>query len=121
MSAHIVSIGHVMLRTSDCARAVAFYREVVGLKLVVATTYFNAFELGDVHLCIVPGKPRVAAFDLTTNDVEGFRQRLRQAGVACSGITTGAYSGHTGFSFSDPDGHEIAVTNVHVLMSEVAP
>ena len=119
MTAHIVAIGHVSLRSADIARSVAFYRTVVGLKQVVATTHFNAFEVGSVHLCITPGTPRPASFDLTTQDVEGFRQRLRASGVACTGITTGAWSGHTGFCFTDPDGHEISVTNVHVAMPAV--
>ncbi len=119
LTPEVVAIGHVCLRTPDVPRLAAFYRDVVGLKLVVASQHFNAFEVGDVHFCIIAGAPRPAGFDFTTNDVEGYRQRLRAAGVACSGITVGAWSGHHGFDFTDPDGNVMTVTNAHLEMPAV--
>ena len=59
----IVAVGHVVIRTGDLQRCLAFYRDLLGLKQVIKGDYFNAFEVGLVHFCVMPGKPGEATFE----------------------------------------------------------
>ncbi len=45
----IVAVGHVILWTRDLSRSLDFYRDILGLKQVVRTPWFNAFEIGRVQ------------------------------------------------------------------------
>lgn len=112
-SGEIVAVGHVGIRSRDLPRTVAFYREAVGLKQVVKSEYFNAFEVGHVHLCITPGDPGDVHFDLTTDDIDACHDRLRQKEVPCTGIEENTQAHHRYFTFTDPDGHEITVYTAH--------
>ncbi len=109
----IVAIGHVGIQVHDVGCSIAFYRDTLGLKHVVEGDYFNAFEVGDVHLFIVPGEPSEAQFDFTSDDVDDFHARLIKAGVACSELKDNEEAGHRLFTFTDPDGHEITVYSAH--------
>jgi catechol 2,3-dioxygenase-like lactoylglutathione lyase family enzyme len=116
----ILAIGHVGLSTRDLRRSLTFYREALGLKQVVATPYFNAFEVGDVHLCITPGEPRDVHFDFTSDDVQGMRKQLVAKGTTCSEVKHLEIAGHDCFSVRDPDGHEITIYSAHQrVMPEV--
>ena len=109
----IVAVGHVILRTKDLSRSLDFYRNLVGLRQVIKGDFFNAFEVGDVHFCIMPGKPGRASFDFTSDDVDALHARLAAAGVRCTPPEEDKVSGHRGFEFHDPDGHEITVNSAH--------
>ena len=115
----IVAVGHVILRTKDVHRLVDFYKKTVGLKHVVKGDYFNAFEAGDVHFCIMPGDPGEAPFDFTTDDVNAFRERLVKADVPCTDVSYDERSGHHSFNMTDPDGHKIRINSAHEPMPEV--
>lgn len=117
----VVAVGHVGIRTRDLPKSVDFYRKVVGLKLVVKGSYFNAFEVGDAHFCIMPGKPRKkVAFDFTSDDVDRLHERLGKLGVPCTRLDEDRVAGHRFFSFIDPDGHTITVYSAHEAMPEVS-
>ncbi len=116
----VVAVGHVGIRVPDVAKAVAFYKSVLGLKHVVRSAYFNAFEVGDAHFCIMPGKPRKqVAFDFTTDDVDALRARLVKEGVVCTKAEDDRMSGHRSFTLVDPWGHNITVYSAHEPMAEV--
>ena len=115
----VVAVGHAVLCTGDVNRLVGFYRHTVGLKQVVKGDYFNAFEVGDVHFCIMQGEPGKAWFDLTSDDVDAFRARLMAAGVKCTECKDDERSGHRSFVMTDPDGHEIRINSAHEPMEEV--
>ncbi len=119
-SGRVLGVGHVGIRTGDLERSIRFYRETLGLKHVVKTRFFNAFEVGDVHFCLMPGKPRkTVAFDFATDDVDALHDRLARAGVTCTKPRDDRMSGHRAFSFVDPDGHAITVYSAHTPMPQV--
>ncbi len=109
----IVAVGHVVIRTRDLQRCLAFYRDLLGLKQVIKGDYFNAFEVGLVHFCVMPGKPGEATFDLTSDDVGALRARLLAADVPCTELRDDKVSGHRSFVLTDPDGHDIAINSAH--------
>jgi len=109
-----------MLLTPDINRLVDFYKKVLGLKQVVKSDHFNAFEVGDVHFCIMQGEHRTASFDLTSDDVDALRGRLLVAGINCTECRDDAQSGHRWFVLTDPDEHEIRINSAHQPMPAVA-
>ena len=120
MNDGIVAMGHVIVRSQDPTRAIGFYRKTLRLKQVVEGEFFNAFEVGDVHFCIVPGDPRQnARFDFTARDVDSLYERLSREGVPCKPPQDDRRSGHRWFWFTDPDGNEIVVNSAHEPMPEV--
>jgi len=118
---NIVAIGHLTLKVSDLKRSITFYRDLLGLKHVVKSDFFNAFELdGHTHLCIMPGKPNPGqtAFDFLARNVDEVHQTLKQNKVQVTDLKDDERSGHRIFEFSDPDGHKIQVlSHTHESLS----
>ena len=112
-SGKIVAVGHVGIQARDLPRTLAFYREAIGLKQVVKGDYFNALEVGHVHLCLTSGDPGEAHFDFTTDDIDACHERLSQRDVPCTAIKEDTRAGHHYFTFTDPDSHEITVYTAH--------
>ena len=54
MSAQITSIGHVAVTVRDLPRAVAFYRDVLELKLLFETGGMAFFDCGGIRLMLSP-------------------------------------------------------------------
>lgn len=112
MSGRVVAVGHVGLGARDLEGLARFYRDTLGLKQSVYYPNVVAiFEVGDVDVFLAPGKP--ADIDFAVDDVDAFRDRLLQAGVACGEARDNKQSGHRGFTFTDPDGNSVSVTNAH--------
>lgn len=110
----VKGIGHVFLRAGNLQRSVEFYEKLVGLPHIVAGDGFHAFDVGGVHFCITPGRPKKSVeFDFACDDVEGLHQRLGETGVDVSKLEKDRRSGHVGFYFVDPDGHRIQVWSAH--------
>jgi catechol 2,3-dioxygenase-like lactoylglutathione lyase family enzyme len=110
----VVAVGHVGLGARDLEGLARFYRETIGLKQSVYYAGAVAiFEVGDVDLFLAPGKTGEAEFDLACDDVDALRARLAAAGVTCSETKDEKRSGHSVFSFTDPDGNTVRVTSAH--------
>jgi glyoxylase I family protein len=115
----IQRIHHVSLVVSDTERALAFYRDLLGMSLVEerpALGFPGAWlEVGgqQIHLLEVPnpdpvsgrpahgGRDRHTAF--TVSDVEALADRLASAGVTVSR----SKSGRPAFFCRDPDGNAL--------------
>ena len=120
ISAKIISVEHTLLRTSDLPRLVSFYKKAVGLKQIIKGDYFNAFEVGDIHLCIMSGEQEGSAgFDLLSENVDGMRERLLKDKVDCTECEDDAQSGHRSFIMTDPDGNEIRINSAHKPLPEI--
>lgn len=61
MSGLVKGLGHVALPPHDLERAVAFYREVLGLPLIWANDSRAFFQIGEVRLMVEV--PEAAEFD----------------------------------------------------------
>jgi glyoxylase I family protein len=113
----VLGLHHVSLVVSDTARALAFYRDVLGLE-VMATRPALAFDgawlqLGDrqLHLLELPnpdpvdGRPAHGGRDrhtaITVSDLAAFATRLEQAGMPF----TRSRSGREALFCRDPDGN----------------
>ena len=52
----LTKIGQIAIRVHDMARATAFYRDVMGLKFVMAAPNLTFFEIGGVWLMLSPAE-----------------------------------------------------------------
>jgi glyoxylase I family protein len=113
----VLDLHHVSLVVSDTARALAFYRGVLGLELIdtrPALAFDGAWlQLGDrqLHLLELPnpdpvdnrpahgGRDRHTA--IAVSDLEAFAARLEQAGIPF----TRSRSGREALFCRDPDGN----------------
>jgi catechol 2,3-dioxygenase-like lactoylglutathione lyase family enzyme len=115
----VEQVDFVTIPTRDTDRAVAFYREVLGLPPSelndaevetpnVTLSFWNPESQG------VPFQPNTAGFAVRVADVEEARRELEAKGVEFMGETFDSGVCHMGF-FEDPDG------NVVILHRRYAP
>ncbi|MBI2797144.1 MAG: VOC family protein [Gemmatimonadetes bacterium] len=118
------AIGQVAVNTHDLPRAVAFYRDVLGLPFLFEFPGLAFFMCGTVRLMLSP--PESPDYDhpgsvlyLQVDDIDGAFARMRGAGAAFDGephVVHRAESYHLWMAFlHDPDGNPLA------LMQEKPP
>jgi predicted enzyme related to lactoylglutathione lyase len=105
-------LGAVWLYATDVARAVAFYRDAVGLPLLDEEADGVAhFDAGNIRVSIHPwereGKPGVGGFYVfVVEDIHATVDELSSRGVEFAGGVTEEIFGRIA-EFHDPDGHEL--------------
>ena len=108
---HVEQVDFVSVPTRDVARAVAFYRDVLGLPASdvtecevetpnVTLSFWSPEEDGEEFV------PNVAGFALRVADVAAARRELEAKGVEFYGETYDSGVCHMGF-FKDPDGNTV--------------
>jgi catechol 2,3-dioxygenase-like lactoylglutathione lyase family enzyme len=113
-----VSVGHVVLKVTDVARAAQFYKSL-GLRAVVAREGIAILELrGGTHLLLFKAKRRprsgaVRSFDFMVDDADAFHDELTARGVGTSPVRDDRLSGHRLFEMTDPDGHVLTILSDH--------
>jgi catechol 2,3-dioxygenase-like lactoylglutathione lyase family enzyme len=115
----VEQVDFVAIPTRDTARAVAFYRDLLGLP----PSEFNEAEVEAPNVTLsfwepesqgIEFKPNEAGFALRVQDVEVARKELEEKGVEFMGDTYDSSVCHMGF-FKDSDG------NVVILHRRYAP
>jgi catechol 2,3-dioxygenase-like lactoylglutathione lyase family enzyme len=107
----VEQVDFVSVPTRDVERAVAFYRDVLGLAASdvtdgeveapnVTLSFWNPERDGEEFV------PNVAGFALRVPDVEASRRELEAKGVEFVGETFDSGVCHMGF-FKDPDGNTV--------------
>jgi predicted enzyme related to lactoylglutathione lyase len=115
----IRGIQDVYYNVSDMARAVAFYRDLLGLVVTQEDTYFTAFDAGGVRFALhwtggiaVPAIPRDAhgahagaTVTFAVADAAAARDLLSAAWVKVTGYTENPWGKIV--TFEDPDGNVV--------------
>jgi catechol 2,3-dioxygenase-like lactoylglutathione lyase family enzyme len=122
---HVNGILETAVYVADLARSLSFYRDLLGLDLMLADDRFAAFDVapGQVFLLFVQGSARQPihlhggvipphdaagsihfAFRVAAADLPAWEERLHRHGVAVEGRVTWPAGGHSLY-FRDPDGH----------------
>jgi methylmalonyl-CoA/ethylmalonyl-CoA epimerase len=124
VSTPLASIGQISIRVHDVGRAVAFYRDALGLEFLFDAGPLAFFMCGDVRLMLT--KPERSEFDhpsstlyFRVNDIHAAREQLVARGVP--------FDDEPHLIAKMPD-HELWMTffrdpddNLHGLMAEVRP
>ena len=106
-------LGAVWLYSTDVPRAIAFYRDVVGLPVVDESHGVGHFDAVNVRLSIHPareGQPVGSGgfYVFIVDDIEAEVERLQVRGVEfIGGISEEPFGRIT--EFRDPDGHELSL------------
>lgn len=109
------SFNHLTLAVSDLQRSIAFYHQLLGLKLHARWERGAYFSCGDLWLCLSLDAQRqfVApehsdythyAFSISAQNFSAFAERLAQAGVVSWKENR---SEGDSYYFLDPDGHKL--------------
>lgn len=110
-----MSVHHLAFRTLDLPRALAFYRDVLGLHEVRRDGERSVWlELGHGVLMIeraADGEPAVPAgsLELVAFRVDEAERAATLSRLAAAGVTVEEATAHTSY-FRDPDGRRIAVS-----------
>jgi len=122
------TIGHVHLKVSDVPRAVAFYRDVLGLDEQARLPSAGFLSAGGYHHHIglnswqsqggraapdsAPGLRQVE-FELSdTGALEALERRLAETGAEVEGDSSPAPENDKRLSLRDPDGHALTLRSV---------
>jgi predicted enzyme related to lactoylglutathione lyase len=85
MSVQITSIGQIAITVQDLARAVVFYRDVMGLKLLFETNGMAFFDCGGTRLMMSlaekPGANYSSIVYYKTSDIEAAAAAMREKGA----------------------------------------
>jgi catechol 2,3-dioxygenase-like lactoylglutathione lyase family enzyme len=115
-SAPVTGIGNIMLAVRDMDRALAFYRDVVGLEVRMASPEFAFLEAGGVTLClrhaaVVPEAAADTGVEIvfSVTDIHEAHAALEARGVHFRvepRVVTGSL---WATDFRDPDGHVLSI------------
>ena len=110
----LTGLNHLTLSVRDLARSVAFYRDMLGLRLHARWDRGAYLSAGDLWLCLsLDGQGTAAlaspaythyAFSISQHDFPAFAARLRAAGVP---EWQENRSAGDSLYFLDPDGHQL--------------
>jgi catechol 2,3-dioxygenase len=122
------AIGHVHLKVSDVPRAVAFYRDALGLDEQARLPSAGFLSAGGYHHHIglnswqsqggraapdsAPGLRRVELELSNTRALEALERRLAETGVEVDGDSSPAPESDKRLSLRDPDGHALTLRSL---------
>ncbi len=108
-----LAIRGITLFTSDMAKMAAFYRDLIGLKLVEDTPGWKQFDAGNCRLALHKGKSQVGArspkIGFYAKDVAKAKAWLEARGAKLSKIYT--FEAIAFCNGKDPDGNAYAISN----------
>ena len=115
------TVGQLLIPVTNLERAIAFYRDTLGIKfLFAAPPQMSFFMAGNVRLLVgVPEQPRARSSMVyfKVSDIHGVYKTLKERGAAVGQephlVHRAATSELWLTEFKDPDGNDLA------LMSEV--
>ena len=109
-------ISHIMLGVRDLPRAVAFYRDKLGLSVKFESPGFAFLDGGGVTLALSQPLGRasqqiVGATEVvfSVDDVRGEYQALRERGVRFTQEPRNVTGSSWAANFEDPDGHKLSI------------
>ncbi len=109
-------ISTVMLGVQDLARAVAFYRDKLGLSVKSEIPGFAFLDGGGVTLCLsqplARASNRIAGATevvFSVEDVRGAYEALRERSVQFTNEPRNVTGSYWAANFEDPDGHRLSI------------
>jgi predicted enzyme related to lactoylglutathione lyase len=109
----IGKLGLIMLVTHDMEKSTAFYRDVLGLKLMFSAPAWTQFDAGNIHLGLHSPSERLHAertnsvqFGFYVDDIQKAAKELKSKGVHFVMEPAKQEFGWLAV-FSDPDGYHI--------------
>jgi predicted enzyme related to lactoylglutathione lyase len=116
------ALSFVELRVRDWGAALAWYRDVLGLDLLlrVDADAFALFAAGPVRVALKGGKGQPGAsatggalLAFEVDDLDAWIERLARHGAAADGPVKTSPEGYRRALFRDPDGHELSLFEWH--------
>lgn len=125
-----LSVG-TTLSVRDLDRSISFYRDMLGFQLIDRSPTLAILATGDTRLVLLPVDPpeagtiRLTHVNLEVGDVDATHQALSEAGVDFTAgpaiIGQGERLALWAATFTDPDGHGLALTQWRASSAEDRP
>lgn len=107
-----IKLGYVIHFVADMERAVAFYRDTIGLELKFSSPGWSEFATGSTTLALHPASkeqpPGTTEVGLQADDIAGVHRRLVAAGVHFTRVPTPEH-GVTLAEFVDCEGARVSL------------
>ena len=112
-------VSHVILRIDDMDRSIAFYRDRVGLPVLMESSEFSFLDGGSVRIAlnaVVDPRPddSMTEIVLEVDDIDHTYRELARRGVAFEVeprvVTSDGFRSLVATHFHDPDGHLVSIT-----------
>ncbi len=124
-----LTVNTLLCQVEDMDRAVAFYRDVLGLSVGYASPHWSSVSIGDLRIGLhppfdgasppysVPGKGWVVC--VQTEDIRALRAKLEAAGVW---VMEGYHQTPSGavMDFRDSEGHALQAMQLGSKVEELA-
>jgi catechol 2,3-dioxygenase-like lactoylglutathione lyase family enzyme len=112
----VTGIGNIILAVRDLDRALAFYRDTIGLGVKFASEEFAFLQAGGVTLCLRHVGGQAAASDergvelvFDVADIHAAYEALRSRGIAFRVEPRIVAGAQWATDFRDPDGHLLSI------------
>lgn len=109
-------VSHVMLGVESTAKALPFYRDILGLALQAEHPGFSFLDAGSFTLALSEGLARASEFRVGATelvfgveDVTATYNELRAKGVTFLGEPRAVAGPMFAANFTDPDGHRLSI------------
>ena len=107
-----MTIGQIGLKVTDVDRAVAFYRDRVGLKFVLKAPNAAFFDCGGIRLVLAPAEGACSIY-LKVDDLESAVEQLTARGISFTRaphLVARMVDHHLWMAFfEDPDGNTLGL------------
>jgi lactoylglutathione lyase len=108
-----IKLAYAIHFVADMDRAVAFYRDTVGLPLKFASPEWSEFATGSTTLALHPSSDESSAgtthLGLHADDIAGAHQALSATGVRFTQVPTPMHGIHLA-EFVDPEGARVSLS-----------
>ena len=114
-----MKLNYAIVFVSDMARAVAFYRDAVGLPVKFETPQWTEMITGDATLALHASKAGTPPSQqhsagtcrpgLSVPDLDAFHTRMKQSGITCVQEPKATFGVHIA-QYLDPDGLVVSVS-----------
>jgi predicted enzyme related to lactoylglutathione lyase len=112
----VIGIGNIILAVSDMDRALAFYRDAIGLSVKFTSGEFAFLQAGAVTLCLRHAPGRAAAGDevgveivFDVADIHSAYETLKARGIAFRVEPRPVVGMQWATDFRDPDGYYLSI------------
>ena len=106
-------LNYVIKFVSDMDKAIAFYRDTLGLELKFQSPFWSEFDTGETTLALHPASDENPAgsvqLGLGSEDLAGFYERRDQLGIEFTQPPTDMYGTQIA-RFRDVDGAEVSIS-----------
>jgi lactoylglutathione lyase len=113
----MMRLNYAIIHVADMGRSVAFYRDILGLRLKFQSLGWSEFDAGGAIVALHQGEAGRCRPGMSVPDLDQFHARMVTSGVTCV-QEPGELFGARIAQYADPDGLVISVSENQARTTE---